>query len=315
MGMSGIFITGGTGYLGRELVRQLLAQDSRQRIVVFSRSESRQAEMKRQYPEGGPLGLRYRIGDIRDIDRLRMAMRDCGICIHTAALKRIECCEQEPYDAIATNVIGSQNVLRVCQELAYHRCIVISTDKAVQPAPLLYGATKLCMERMAVSYNNMGTCRISVVRYANVRGSTGSCLSLWESQVKAGQPLTITHPDMTRLWIDIGDAARFVLDRLQDMEGGEIFVPRCQARGILDMALSLAPHREYPITVTGLRADEKMHETLISEMEAERTYAQPGDWYTIYPSLHDWRAQFERRGGKVPPGWRYGSDASCNRVR
>jgi len=247
--------------------------------------------MRRDFPEGGSTGLRYHIGDIRDYERVRRSIGNRHrYVLHTAALKRVDTGEYEPWEFVQTNVNGSWNVIRACHESGVERCMLISTDKAVAPITH-YGATKLCMERLGIGANNLGTCGISICRYANVTGSTGSVLPLWQSQKEKGKPLTITDKRMTRMWISKEDAAEFVLYCLNCFERGCIFVPKfVRARRLIDMAREIAPE-PYPVTEIGLRPHEKLHEVLISEGDARHTYEQDIR-YTIYPAQHDW--------GKVP---------------
>jgi UDP-N-acetylglucosamine 4,6-dehydratase len=305
--MNSILITG-AGTLARELVKQLQVADPDRRVVIFSRSESRQHEMMQEYPEGGRTGLRYVIGDVRDYERLCRAMENIDTVIHTAALKRIEVCQYNPQEAIRTNVIGSTNVIDAAIDTGVRKVLTISTDKAVE-AISCYGSTKAVMEQYAIASNvlSAGT-RTSVVRYANVRGSTGSVLTIWEKQAQAGLPLTITDPNMTRMWIDKHDAAAFILDCVDNMEGGEIFIPKCDIESLMQMK-----NRHFPAMrteITGLRSDEKLHETLVSQCESRRCYEQENGTYIIYPYQHDWRETWNYKGKRVPKDWSYVSGHS-----
>jgi len=316
--MSSLLISGGAGFIGKELVKQ--AQPKFDRIIVYSRSESRQAEMKRDFPDGGASGMRYMIGDIRDEDRLSRAMRGVTHVIHAAALKRVEVCEYDPEEAVKTNIIGSMSIIHACNRNSVQKCLMISTDKAVEPITL-YGQTKATMERMAIAANNIGTCRFSCARYANVTGSTGSVLELWDRQAINGGPLTITDKRMTRMWIDKTQAAEFVLRKLEKMDGGEIFVPLCPAYKLISMAESISSRYlsggsciedgaepGIGIEEIGLRPNEKLHEVLISESDARDCWLQGDGSYTIYPATHDWRAKWVREGLRMPDDFRLSSD-------
>lgn len=306
--MSRYFLTGGTGTLSQELVRQLW--EDAKRIVVFSRGEHKQVEMAKKYPEYPKNTIRYVIGDIRDKNRLTKAMAGCEYVIHTAALKHVPVCEYNPQEAIATNIIGTQNVIEACHAAGIKKCIVVSTDKSVEPITL-YGATKMCMERIAVSGNNLGSCRFSVVRYANVYGSNGSVIQSWQKQLDRDEPMTITDSRMTRMWIDVKDAASFIINRFHSMEGGEIFVPKCKSTSIMDMAkkCSVDNRKEFKVKETGLRPAEKLHEILISESDARDCWQMPsGDYYIIYPPIHDWTVDFQRKGTKQPETFRMASN-------
>jgi len=307
-----ILITG-AGTLAQELVRQLQAVDHDRRIVIYSRSELRQHEMRAEFPEGGATGLRYMLGDVRDYERLCRAMETVDTVIHTAALKRIEVCQYNPQEAIKTNVLGSMNVIDAAIDMGVHKVMMISTDKAVESISC-YGSTKACMEQYAIAANALSVVtRVSVVRYANVRGSNGSVLTIWEKQVAAGEPITITDPAMTRMWITKQDAAAFVIKSLDKMEGGEIFIPHCDCESLLQLKQNY--HFGYKTVVTGLRSDEKLHETLVSPVEARRCYAQEDGSYIIFPFQHDWRSHWDYRGTRVPEGWKYASDAAVHNPR
>ena len=301
-----ILITG-AGTLAQELVRQLQAENPLQRIIIYSRSESRQHEMRKEFPEGGKAGLRYVIGDVRDRRRLKVAMSTANTVIHTAALKRIEVCQYNPQEAIATNVIGSMNVIEAAQATGHiAKVMVVSTDKAVE-AISCYGSTKAVMEQYAIAANALSpVCRSSVVRYANVLGSTGSVLEIWEKQMAAGEVPTVTDPSMTRMWITKEKAAEFVLKSLKRMEGGEIFIPQCVCCSMLKL-LEMHCGKNSPYHIIGARSDEKLHETLVSAVESPRCYHQEDGSYIIYPFQHDWRGEWKPTGKKVADGWRYTS--------
>ena len=199
-----LLITGGSGFIGNEIVKQIY--DKYDRIVIYSRSESKQAEMKERFPEYPDNKMRYMVGDVRDVTRLTSAMRGIDHVIHAAALKRVETAEYDPAECLKTNVVGTMNVIEACNSAGIKKCITTSTDKAAAPETLS-GSSKLCAERLFVSANNLGKCRFSICRYANVEGSTGSVVELWHRQHNAGIPLTITDVRMSRMWIQADVAA------------------------------------------------------------------------------------------------------------
>ena len=289
-----IFISGGSGSLGTELVRQLY--QTADRIVVFSRDEQKHVEMQKTYPDLGERGVRYFIGDVRDANRLAQAMRGCDYVIHCAAMKHVHIAEYNPQEAIRTNIIGSMNIVDACNAAGVKKCIMVSTDKAVNPENN-YGATKLCMEKLAIASNNLGKCRFSVVRYGNVIGSKGSVLPKWAERYEKGEPLHITDKRMTRFWISIEEAAKFILHKLEIMEGGEIFIPEIQSKTMLQFAKE--HFQDAIIEETGIRPGEKLHESLINAEDARNCYKSEG-FYTIYPIIHDWTKAFINKGKKLP---------------
>jgi UDP-N-acetylglucosamine 4,6-dehydratase/5-epimerase len=301
-----VLITGGTGTLGKELTRQLLRRDGVQRIVIYSRDEFKQHTMK-AIPEFDPAAtgdrIRWFIGDVRDEARLEQAMVKCTHVIHAAALKQVPSCEYNPQEAIKTNVGGTMAVLSAAIKQKIERCMVVSTDKAVQPLNL-YGATKLCAEKLAIAYNSLGNTRISVVRYGNVIGSRGSVIEVWQRQSDAGEPLTITDPAMTRFWISIERAAGFVLSCLNEMNGGEVFVPKMHALSMEKLAASTYPLKE--TRIVGVRPGEKLHEILITNSEAPHTRDR-GDGYAIYPQHVEWTRNVPHNGIPVSSDWEYNS--------
>jgi UDP-N-acetylglucosamine 4,6-dehydratase len=286
-----ILITGGTGSFGKEFVRVALRDYTPSRLIVFSRDELKQSEMAREFPYrlGGP--LRYFIGDVRDRQRLHQAMQGVDYVIHAAAMKQVPACEYNPHEAILTNVAGTANVIHAALHEGIEKAVFLSSDKAVAPVNL-YGATKMCAERLFIKSNvyagATGT-KFSCVRYGNVVGSRGSVIPLFLDQRKSGR-LTITDARMTRFWLTLEGAVKFVIFGLAEMKGGEIFVPRLPSMRIMDLARAIAPDAEY-ITV-GIRPGEKMHEELISEEDARDTVGLPkcfvvhpqadyGDWYPL----------------------------------
>jgi UDP-N-acetylglucosamine 4,6-dehydratase/5-epimerase len=284
--------------LGHEIVRQLY--NKADRIVVFSRDEQKQYTMEKEYREGGKRGLRYMLGDVRSVSRLAQAMRGCDCVIHAAAMKHVPACEYNPQEAVKTNIIGSQNVVDACNMVGIKKCIVVSTDKAVHPVNL-YGATKLCMEKLTIAANNLGKCRFSVCRYGNVEGSKGSVIPLWKKLHSEGKPIPITDRRMTRFWISIEEAAKFVIHKLNIMQGGEIFIPEIKSKSMLDLAKEIAPNAE--TEELGIRAGEKLHECLISEEDARSCFYNKG-YYTIYPQFHDWTTDIQPKGSQMAESFR-----------
>jgi len=269
--MTSILITGGTGSLGRTLVMGLLLRKERpERIVVFSRDEQKQHAMERELDDQRNV-LRFFVGDVRDRDRLELAMRGIEAVVHAAAMKIIPTCERDPFECVHTNIIGAENVARAALRAGVAKVIAISTDKAAAPLNL-YGATKLAAEKLFVAANTIaaGATRYSVVRYGNVVGSRGSVIPLFKQLAAERKDLPITHPDMTRFWITLPQAVDFVLSSLDRMQGREIFVPKLPSMRVLDLARAISPQARYE--VIGIRPGEKLHETLITEDEARITF-------------------------------------------
>jgi UDP-N-acetylglucosamine 4,6-dehydratase len=279
-----VLVTGATGSFGRAFVRTLLTRHAPRRLVVFSRDELKQHEMRTagfDHPS-----LRYFIGDVRSADRLRRAMNGVDIVVHAAALKQVPACEYNPFEAIQTNVLGAQNVIEAAIDCGVKRVLALSTDKAVSPANL-YGATKLCAEKLFVqgnAYAGRGGTRFACVRYGNVVGSRGSVVPLFLQQRRSGT-VTITDPRMTRFWLTIERGVDFVLTSIAMMQGGEVFVPRLPSMRIPDLAAAIAP--ECAVHITGIRPGEKLHEALVSGDEARAMLAMP-DRYIILPQHLNW---------------------------
>ena len=298
-----VLVTGGTGSLGHALVPLLLGEYDAAKVIVFSRSESKQAEMRQEFPDPR---MRFFLGDVRDQERLKTAFHGVDVVIHAAALKRIEVAEADPLEVKKTNVDGTCNVNQAAIGCGVGKVMLISTDKACAPTTL-YGASKLMAERETIAHNAYspwGT-KFSAVRYGNVIGSTGSVIPLFRKQRETGT-LTITDPHMTRFWITLEQAARFVLDCVEDMHGGETFVPRMRAARVVDIAEAVAPGCKHK--VVGIREGEKLHEELISYVEARRTtdprYAK-GNRFTIFPATS---VLLVPACDLLPPGFAYTSD-------
>ncbi|MCK5052737.1 MAG: UDP-N-acetylglucosamine 4,6-dehydratase (inverting) [Anaerolineales bacterium] len=300
-----ILITGGTGSFGREFVKTMLKDYQPGRLIVFSRDELKQHEMR----TGGldDPSLRYFIGDVRDQQRLYRAMQDVDIVVHAAALKQVPACEYNPNEAIMTNIMGGRNVIEAAIDAGVGKVIALSTDKAVNPINL-YGATKLAAEKLFVQSNayagGAGT-RFACVRYGNVVGSRGSVVPVFLRQRDSGK-LTITDERMTRFWLTVAQGVRFTINCIEKMRGGEVFIPKIPSMKVVDLAKAIAPEAE--IEYIGIRPGEKLHEVLISEDEARHTL-ELEDMFVVEPTGalwfgHEWRAE----GKSLEEGFRYTSD-------
>jgi UDP-N-acetylglucosamine 4,6-dehydratase len=300
-----VLITGGTGSFGRAFARKALA-DGASRVVVFSRDEAKQAAMRADNPDPR---LRFFIGDVRDEARVVDACRGVDVVVHAAAMKRVESCEADPAEAVATNITGTRNVARACVANHVDRAVFLSTDKAAAPNTL-YGMTKATAERLWNQSNVFaaGTqTRFSATRYGNVLGSTGSVVPLWRSQAERGEPITVTDPAMSRFWMEMSEAVDLVLLALREMRGGEVFVPKIGSSRILDLAEMVAPGS--PLRTIGVRPGEKIHETLVTEDEARSTY-DCGTHYVIEPESRTWGDVEPPPHPKVPAGFVYRSDSA-----
>jgi UDP-N-acetylglucosamine 4,6-dehydratase len=287
-----ILITGGTGSLGQSLVRYLLEDTKVRRIAIYSRDELKQSQMREKFKDDSR--LRWFLGDIRDLDRLKRALHNVDFVIHAAALKQVDTGEYNPMEFIKTNVLGSQNVIEACIDAGVKRVVALSTDKASSPINL-YGATKLTADKLFVAANNYsiayGT-SFSVVRYGNVMGSRGSIIPFFKDLAVKHRPLPVTDLRMTRFLISLEQAVKFVIDSLETMSGGELYVPRIPSIKIVDLARAIAPNTE--IVEIGIRPGEKLHEEMISVDDSRRTISL-GDRYVVNPVIADW-------GYSIPPG-------------
>jgi UDP-N-acetylglucosamine 4,6-dehydratase len=277
-----ILITGGTGSFGKQYIKTILERYNPSRIVVYSRDELKQFEMQQIFNQDC---MRYFIGDVRDKDRLTMAMRGVDYVIHAAALKQVPAAEYNPTECIRTNINGAENVIHAAIANDVSKVIALSTDKAANPINL-YGATKLCSDKLFVAANNIvGGKKISfaVVRYGNVVGSRGSVVPFFNQLIQKGTDhLPITHPDMTRFWITLQHGVDFVLKNFERMLGGEIFVPKIPSIRIIDLAKATAPN--LPHKIVGIRPGEKLHEIMCPADDSHLTIAFP-DHYVITPSI------------------------------
>ncbi len=307
-----ILITGGTGSFGQAFVRTCLERYTPNKLIVFSRDELKQHEMAQEFPMSGHSCMRYFIGDVRDEDRLEMALRDVDLVIHAAAMKQVPAAEYNPFECIRTNVHGAENIVRAATRVGVPKVIALSTDKAANPINL-YGASKLASDKIFVAANNMsaGRARFSVVRYGNVIGSRGSVVPFFKDLiVKGASHLPITDPRMTRFWISIEQGVDFVLSSLEMMQGGEIFVPKIPSMKIADLALVMAPN--LPQETVGIRPGEKLHEIMITTDDARLTLAL-SDRYVIQPAFNIWNPDYYINAGAnpVPDGFHYSSDTNA----
>ncbi|HSF82422.1 MAG TPA: UDP-N-acetylglucosamine 4,6-dehydratase (inverting) [Anaerolineales bacterium] len=302
-----VLVTGGTGSFGKKFIEVMLQDYHPAKVIVFSRDELKQHEMRvsgYNHPS-----LRYFIGDVRDLERLKRAMHGVNLVIHAAALKQVPACEYNPMEAIKTNILGSSNVIEAALDVGVQKVVALSTDKAVNPVNL-YGTTKLAAEKLFVQSNAYaaGTqTRFCCVRYGNVVGSRGSVIPIFIKQRDNGR-LTITDTRMTRFWLTLEQGVRFVIRCSEQMLGGEVFVPKIPSTRILDLAKAIAPQAE--LEVIGIRPGEKLHEVLIHEDEARST-VELDDMFVVQPTTELWFGhQWQERGNLLPEGFRYASDTN-----
>jgi len=309
-----IFITGGTGSFGKKYVKTLLKKYNPKKIVVYSRDELKQFEMKQEFDDHR---MRYLIGDVRDKERLTNAMIGIDFVIHAAALKHVPIAEYNPMECIKTNIHGAENVIQAALHNNVEKVMALSTDKAANPINL-YGATKLASDKLFVAANNMAgknRTRFAVVRYGNVVGSRGSVVPFFKKLVNQGaEELPITHVDMTRFWITLQDGVDFVLKNFERMQGGEIFIPKIPSMRILDLAKSIAP--ELKTKLIGIRPGEKLHETMCPADDSHLTY-EFNDHFVIAPSIvmYDTDVTFDKNmigetGKPVEQGFEYNSGSN-----
>ncbi len=308
-----ILITGGTGSFGKRCTETILKRYTPKRLIIFSRDELKQYEMSRQFSEKEFHCIRYFLGDIRDKERLNRAFHNVDIVIHAAALKQVPSAEYNPFEAVKTNILGSQNVINVAIDQGVKRIIFLSTDKAANPVNL-YGATKLCSEKLFIagnSYVGFNHSIFSVVRYGNVVGSRGSAIPLFLEYKEKGY-LPITDPKMTRFWITLEQGVNFVLQGIERMVGGEVFVPKLPSMNIMDLARAIAPKCKYE--VIGIRPGEKLHEVLITREDARRTI-EFDEYYLIQPDFNYWGKRFNINSGKlVSENFEYNSESNPQKL-
>jgi len=304
---STILVTGGTGSFGRKFTDTVLRTLRPKKLIIFSRDELKQHEMRQIWDDGDPGAvIRYFVGDVRDKDRLVRAMRGVDYVVHAAALKQVPACEYNPFEAVQTNIHGAKNVIDAAIDAGVKRVVALSTDKAVNPINL-YGATKLVAEKLFVqgnAYAHEHGPRFSCVRYGNVVGSRGSVVPLFLQQRATGV-LTVTHTDMTRFWITLDQGVALVLRALTMMQGGEVFVPKIPSMRVADLAKAIGP--KCRINISGIRPGEKLHEALLSEFESAQT-VEFDDMYVVEPMFPWWGGEKWQNGRRVSPEFRYTSD-------
>jgi UDP-N-acetylglucosamine 4,6-dehydratase len=288
-----ILITGGTGSLGKSLIQYLLANTSVRRIAIYSRDELKQSNLRQEL--GDDPRLRWFIGDIRDLDRLKRALHKIEFVIHAAALKQVDTGEYNPMEFIKTNVLGSQNVIDACIETGVKRVVALSTDKASSPINL-YGATKLTADKLFIAANNYSA------------GYRGSVIPYFQKLVESKRPIPITDMRMTRFWISLDAAVRFVIDSLESMDGGELYVPKIPSMKIIDLARAISPQTE--LIEIGMRPGEKLHEEMISADDSRRTY-DLGARYVVTPVVAEWGFQTPK-GLIMEEGHAYRSDTNSD---
>jgi UDP-N-acetylglucosamine 4,6-dehydratase len=311
-----VLVTGGTGSFGKHFVKSVIARFKPKRLIIFSRDELKQYEMAQIFPQEKFPFMRYFIGDVRSVDRLEMAMRDVDYVIHAAALKQVPIAEYNPFECIATNVIGAENVVQASIRRGVKRVIALSTDKAANPVNL-YGASKLAADKIFVAANNLSGadgCRFGVVRYGNVVGSRGSVMPFFQKLIaERADSLPITDARMTRFWITLTQGVNLVLSSMEMMQGGEIFVPKIPSMSTTELARSMAP--QMPQKIIGIRPGEKLHEIMIPADDARQTL-ELADRYVILPSFFAiQRDAYIAQGAKpVREGFAYSSDANPERL-
>ena len=306
-----ILITGGTGSFGKKCTEIILKKYKTKRLIIFSRDELKQFEMAQQFSDSKYDCMRYFIGDVRDKERLHRALRNVDFVIHAAALKQVHAAEYNPFEAVKTNILGAQNVINVAIDGGVKRVIALSTDKAANPINL-YGATKLCSDKLFIagnSYVGPNDTNFSVVRYGNVVGSRGSVIPLFLKKRSTGI-VAITDPKMTRFWITLEQGVKFVIECLERMVGGEIFVPKIPSMNIMDLATAICP--ECRTEIIGIRPGEKLHEIMVPRDDARNTL-EFDDYYVIKPQFKYFSRRFDETNSNckpVPDDFEYSSDTN-----
>lgn len=304
-----ILVLGGTGSFGTKLIEVVLKRYNPKRLIVFSRDELKHYKLAQKFSPDEYSCLRFFVGDVRDKERLYRAFADVDYVIHAAALKHVPIAEYNPMEAINTNIMGAYNVINAAIDCGVKRVVALSTDKAANPINL-YGATKLCSDKLFIAGNNysgQAKTMFSVVRYGNVFGSSGSVIPFFLEKKECGV-LPITDPRMTRFWITLDQGVDFVLKSLQDMVGGEIFVPKLPSMNIADLARAIAPECQHDIV--GIRPGEKLHEVMVPSDEARNT-VEYDDQYVIKPVFNFFERRFDANGSRpVPTDFQYDSDSN-----
>lgn len=308
-----ILLTGGTGSFGKKFIRMTLQKYKPRKLIVFSRDELKQFSMMEKIsPQKYP--IRYFLGDVRDADRLKRAMRGVDYVIHAAAYKHVPAAEYNPFEFVKTNILGAENVIEAALDAGVKKVVALSTDKACNPANL-YGATKLASDKIFVAanaYSGGQGCTFSVVRYGNVVGSRGSVIPFFMNQAKKGV-IPITHPEMTRFWISLEEAVKMVTYSIEKSIGGEIYIPKIPTMNIMDLAEAVAPGVRKE--VIGIRPGEKLHEVMVSEDDSRNTY-DFGKYYAILPHREGEVGPPKAAGNnpRVPENFRYSSDTNPERI-
>lgn len=304
---SSILVTGGTGSFGKAFIRYALDNLDPKRLIVFSRDELKQFEVRAMFDDDPR--LRWFIGDIRDQQRLYRAMHNVDYVVHAAALKQVDTGEYNPFEFVKTNVLGSQNVVEAAIDAGIKRVVALSTDKASSPINL-YGATKLTADKIFILGNNYAASyptRFAVVRYGNVTGSRGSIIPKWKAMAERGESLPITDLRCTRFLITLPEAVQMVVDTFEMMQGGELVVPHIPSHKVVDLAQAIAPGAQ--MHDIGLRPGEKLHEEMIAPDDSRRTL-RLGDRYVIMPYVAGWGYEPPADGKPVEDGWAYRSDTN-----
>ena len=301
-----VLVTGGTGSFGKKFAEVMLRDHGPKKLVIFSRDEWKQSEMAQQFSDDR---IRFFVGDVRDRDRLYRAFDGVQVVVHAAALKQIPTAEYNPLEVIKTNILGAANVIDAAIDRGVEKVVALSTDKAANPINL-YGATKLCADKLFTAanvYSGPQRTKFGVVRYGNVVGSRGSVIPLFLKMKRTGK-IPITDLRMTRFWITLDQAVGLVIEALEKMHGGEIFVPKVPSMNIGDLAAAIAPECKHE--VVGIRPGEKLHEIMVPPDDARRTRELPG-YYVIQPDFPQFRATNTWKEGKpVPEGFSYASDSN-----
>jgi UDP-N-acetylglucosamine 4,6-dehydratase len=312
-----ILITGGTGSFGRAMARKLLEESDCRKVIILSRDEWKQWEMRQSAPVFDHKNIRYFLGDVRDSNRLRRAFNEVHFVVHAAALKQVPAAEYNPSEFIKTNVNGAMNVIDAAIDCGVEKVIALSTDKSVNPINL-YGASKLCSDRLFIAGNAYVGARgyptMSVVRYGNVLGSRGSVIPYWQKLIHSGaKSLPVTDKRMTRFWITLEHTVNFVIDGFNDMQGGEVYVPKIPSMKIEDLAIAMAPGLAH--TYPGIREGEKLHELMVAAEDARHTY-EYDNHYMIVPEIYSHNPVLVqnflkgRPGKSLPENFAYTSDTN-----
>jgi UDP-N-acetylglucosamine 4,6-dehydratase len=306
-----VLITGGSGSFGKKFTEIVLSRYQPERLIIFSRDEFKLFEMAQRFSVADHPAIRYFVGDVRDKERLHRAFHHVDYVIHAAALKQVPTAEYNPFEAVKTNVLGAQNVIDVAIDSGVRKVIALSTDKAANPINL-YGATKLCSDKLFIagnSYVGADQCMFGVVRYGNVMGSRGSVIPYFMKQKKTGT-LTITDPRMTRFWITLEQSVEFVLECLEKMVGGELFIPKIPSMNIMDLAKAIAP--ECRTKIIGIRPGEKLHEVLLPKNES-RNALELKNSYIIQPDFEFWTKRFaDNKATPVADDFEYSSETNSD---